>query len=151
MAIIKYWHNNQCALRYKTDIDEYNEFWYNDTKDILKDYEFIVIDSLAVPMEIGNTEVIHFLKEFCRLMTVGNKIVIYDNEEFMRYLDSTGSGLYYDACSTILDEILIKAGFDCIQAFEYSYNYKDVYIYTASKLGMPVYNIIMKYYGYEDE
>lgn len=151
MTLNKTWSNHECVLQYKTDPDQYNEFWYSDTKNILKNYDIIIIDSLIVPMEIGNNRVIQFLMEFCRLMTVGNRVIIYDNEEFIKFLETIGSHMYYDACSYILDEILTIVGFDKINVYEHSCIYKDVYIYTKSKIGMEVYNIIQRYYEYNEE
>lgn len=149
MAIEKFWHNNQCALTYKTDIDEYNEYWYNDTKNMIGKYQFVVIHSLLVPMEVGNKEVIEFIKEFCRLMTIENRVVIYDNEEFIKYLEDKGSTAYYDACTNVLEEILCKAGFDVIMSFDHSYFYKDVFIYTKSNLGLEAYNTVENYFHEE--
>ena len=151
MTLTKYWSKNQCSLTYKTDINEYSEYWYKYTKDMLKPYQFIIIESLAVPMETPDDEVIEFLQEFCRLMTIENRIVIYDNEQFIRYLDGLRNPSYYDNCAIALDEILSLSGFYCIQAFDYSYNYKDVYIYAKSKLALIVYDIIMKFYGYDED
>lgn len=149
MAIEKFWRNDNCALTYKTDIDEYNEYWYNDTKNMLNGYQFVIIESLLIPMEVGNKEVIKFLKDFCRLMTIENRVVIYDNEDFVKYLEKQNSGVYYDACSNILDEILCTVGFDQITVFEHSYLYKDVYIYTGSKLGLKSYNTVENYFHEE--
>lgn len=144
---INYNEDKQCLLRYHTDIRGYNEYWYNDLKYILKDYEFIVIDSFVLPMDNGSSIGVQFLKEFCDIMTVGNKVVIVDTEEFVRYLEGI-SGVYYDACINILDEMLTEAGFDVINTTSaHSYLYKDVYIYTKAKLGLQVYDEIENYYG----
>lgn len=151
MTITKYWSSNQCTLTYKTDIKDYDEYWYNYTKDILNPYQFIVIENLIVPIETNDDEVITCLKDFCRLMTLENRVIIFDNEVFIRFLESLKDPEKYDKFIWQLDEIVSLSGFACIQAFDYKYNYKDVYIYTNSKLGMKVYYIIMDFYGYNEE
>ena len=151
MTITKHWSKNQCSLTYKTDIRDYNEYWYKYTKDMLKPYQFIIIDGLTIPRTTSNEEIMEFLQDFCRLMTIENRIVIYDNELFVKYLERMQNLKYYDDHIEQLNEILCLSGFDCIQAFDYSYNYKDVFIYTKSKLGMMIYDIIMKFYGYNED
>lgn len=149
---IRYSKDPQCIIRYHTDIRGYNEYWYDDVKHLSHNYEFIVIDSLVLPMENGRSIGVQFLQEFCNIMTIGNKVVIYDNEEFVRYLESVNSDVYYDSCMNILDEMLITAGFDIInKTSQHSYLYKDVYIYTKAKLGMQVYDEIENYYGLQEE
>lgn len=144
---IRYSKDEQCMLRYHTDIRGYNEYWYNDLHHLLKNYEFIVIDSFVLPMDNGSEIGVKFLKEFCDVMTAGNKVVVIDTEEFARYLENV-SGVYYDACMAILDEMLTEAGFDQISTNQgHSYLYKEVYVYTKAKAGMQVYDEIENYYG----
>lgn len=145
----KFWRNDKCALTYKTDLNEYHEYWYDHTKNMLNKYQFVIIESLIVPMEVGNIEVINFLKDFCRLMTIENRVVIYDNEDFVKYLEKQNSGVYFDACSNILDEILYMVGFNQITVFDHSFLYKDVYIYTESDLGLKSYSTVENYYHEE--
>ena len=151
MTITKHWSKNECSLTYKTDIKDYSEYWYKYTKDMLNPYQFIIINSLEIPRKTTDEEVIKFLQDFCRLMTIENRIVIYDNELFVRYLERIQNLKYYDDYIEQLLKILYMSGFDCIQAFDYSYNYKDVFVYTKSKLGMDVYNIIMNFYGDDED
>lgn len=149
MALTKYWSNNLCTLQYKIGIDGYTENWYKYTEGAFKNCEFILIESLLVPMEVGNEQVMQFLDEFCRIMTIENKIIVYDNELFIKYLFEMQSNLYYDACINILDEILTIVGFDKITIFDHLFLYKDVYVYTKSKIGFQSYNIIENYF-YEE-
>ena len=154
MDNIKYIYHDidkQCMLRYHTNINKYNEYWYNDMRYILNNYNFVLIDSFSIPIETGNTVGIELLKNFCELMTVGNRVVIFDNEEFIRYINAVGSNAYYDTCITVLDELLTTVGFECIHVYEHSYLYKDVYIYTKSKPGLKVYEEIEDYYGNDVE
>lgn len=144
---IRYSKDNQCLIRYHTDIRGYKEYWYTDMQELFKNYEFIIIDSFVLPMENGSNIGVDFLKEFCDIMTIGNKVVIVDTEEFVRYLDSINSNVYYDTCINILDNMLYTAGFESIDTYGYSYNYKDVYVYTKSRIGMHVYDEIENYYN----
>ena len=149
---ISYNGDEQCLLRYHTDIRGYNEYWYNDLRDTFKNYEFIIIDSFVLPMDNGSTIGVQFLKQFCDVMTAGNKVVIVDTEEFVRYLENMNSGVYYDTCISILDEMLTEAGFDQINTTQgHSYLYKDVYVYTKAKAGLQVYDEIENYYGLVEE
>ena len=120
MTITKYWSKNDCSLTYKTDIRDYNEYWYKYAKDTLKPYQFIIINKLSIPRRISNERVVEFLQDFCRLMTLENRIVIYDNELFVKYIERMQNLKY---CDEYIDQLIINlctAGFDCIQAFEYS-------------------------------
>ena len=144
---IRYSKDNQCLIRYHTDIRGYKEYWYLDMQELFKNYEFIIIDSFVLPMDNGSSIGVDFLKEFCDIMTAGNKVVIVDTEEFVRYLDSINSNVYYDTCIDILDNMLYTAGFESIDTYGYSYNYKDVYVYTNSRLGLHVYDEIENYYS----
>lgn len=150
---MKYSKDKQCMIRYHTNSKGYTEYWYNDLYYKLKDYEFIIIDSFVLPMEKGSIIGINFLKEFCNIMTIQNKIVIIDTEEFIKYLENECINYgytYYDACTDILDEMLYNAGFDVLRC-DHSYLYKDVYLYTKSRLGMNVYNIIENFYDLTEE
>ena len=149
---ITYSKDTQCSLRYHTDMRGYNEYWYNDIKDIVQDCEFVIIDSFVLPMDSSNMGTIQFLKHFCDIMTAGNKVVILDTEEFVRYLETMNSGVYYDTCINILDEILTTVGFDQINTTQgHSYLYKDVYVYTKAKAGLRVYDEIENFYGLVEE
>lgn len=144
---IRYSKNPECWIKYHIGMNKYNEYWYQDLKNILKDYEFILIDSFALPMDNRDYTGIKFLKEFCDIMTVGNKVVVLDDEKFIRYLDTMNSNVYYDSCLNILTEMLSVIGFECINTgFEHSYLYKDIYIYR-SILGLQVLDEIENYYG----
>lgn len=149
MAIIKYLMKNQCTLRYKTDIFDYNEYWYNETKNYLKPYQFVIIDYLSFPNEIEDNEIIEFIKEFSRLMTIENRIVIFDNEEFIKQV--MNDAYYYDNYIDRISRILPMAGFYCIQIYDYSYLYKDVYLYAIPRLASDVYEIIDRFYGYNED
>lgn len=148
---IQYHRDKKCIIGYHIDMNEYNEYWYNDTKNMLQNYEIVVIDVLIIPLISGNNVGIDFLKEFCDIMTIENRVVIFDNEDFIRNLDSIESNLYYDTCIGILDEILFLAGFSPLNTYSYSYNYKDVYVYTGAKLGNEVFHKIESYYQCDEE
>lgn len=149
---LQYHRDKKCMLGYHIDMNGYNEYWYNDTKNILRNYEIVVIDVLIIPMVSGHSTGIDFLREFCDTMTVGNRVVVFDNEDFIRNLDAIESRLYYDTCVHMMDEILTQVGFDPLNTYGYTYNYKDVYVYTRAKLGREVFHKVETYfYGIEDE
>lgn len=82
-------NDNRYSLVYRTNIHEYIKqwYWYDNISDILCEFDCIMISSIQVPMDKDFVIGQQLLKEFCDIMTAGNKVVIFDMEELLNTHD----------------------------------------------------------------
>lgn len=82
-------NDNRYSLVYHTDINRYIKrwYWYDDISDILCNFNCIMIESINIPTNEDYSTGVKFLKEFCDIMTAGNKVIIFDMEELLNVND----------------------------------------------------------------
>lgn len=81
-----YKNDTRYLLKYHTDMNDCIKhwYWYNDIKNFLISYNCIMIDSIEIPMNINDYSFgVQFLKEFCNIMTAGDRVIIFDTEELL--------------------------------------------------------------------
>lgn len=121
MDNIKSFKINEYSLIYHTNVNECLKswYWYNDINDILCKYNCAMITSIEVPFEIDYDNVKHFLEEFCDIMSIENKVILFDIEELMHICDL--EYMYY------IEELLVRCNFIPIPIdFMHS---SDTYVY----------------------
>lgn len=82
-------NDTRYSLVYHTDIHKYIKhwYWYNDISDALCQFNCIMIDSINIPTNADYMVGVKFLKEFCDIMTAGNRVIIFDMEELLNAND----------------------------------------------------------------
>lgn len=118
-------NDNRYSLIYYTDINRFIKhwYWYDDISDIMIQYNCVMINSIIVPEDFYTTGV-KFLKEFCDIMTVGDRVIIFDMEELM----NTIHDINY-ICD--IENLLCRSNFINIPIDD-MHTY-DIYIYLNTK------------------
>lgn len=89
IKIFKDIKDNRYSIVYHTNINKFIKhwYWYDDISDILCKFDCIMISSIHIPERVDYSIGVKFLKEFCNIMTAGNKIIIFDMEELINTND----------------------------------------------------------------
>lgn len=125
IKIFKSRNDNRYSLIYHTDANKFIGllYWYDEIKDIMSEYDCVMINSIYVPNNCDYRMGAEFLKQFCDIMTAGNKVVIFDTEELM----NVHSIDYIED----IEKILAYSGFINIP-IDYM-NTCDTYVYLNTK------------------
>ena len=75
---MQYSKDRQCMIKYRTSIKGYNAFWTDDVECFLRNYDCIIIEDITIPMNKDYHKGVEFLTEFCNIMSIEGKIVIFD-------------------------------------------------------------------------
>lgn len=126
-------NDNRYSLIYHTDANKFIGllYWYDEIKNIISEYDCVMINSIHVPNDCDYRIGAEFLKQFCDIMTAGNKVIIFDTEELMNVhsIDYIGD----------IEKILAYSNFINIP-IDYM-NTCDTYVYLNTK-GADLLNLI---------
>lgn len=82
-------NDNRYSIMYHTNANEFIKqwYWYDDISDILCKFNCVMITSINIPSGADYVIGVKFLKDFCDIMTAGNKVIIFDMEELLNAHD----------------------------------------------------------------
>lgn len=130
--------------RERKELNNCEEFWYVDLKDFLDDKPFVILEELFVDKSLRNKGcATDILKQFISkyedtiiLVNAGALCKEYPEEptddEFGQILDN-------------LDKFFTKLGFENINKYSKTYEYKELYVYP-NELGKEFFNKVKEYY-----
>ena len=135
--VSKYFKSNidqNCFIKYTININDFNEFWSHDFSHIFQGYEFIIVEGINIdlnnPYKLSIMK--NLLKEFCSIMTIENRVIIFHLNEFLYQLYRNHD--YDDDILESLLELLDDCNFQVFEGLDYDYNDSSVYFYIGSKL-----------------
>lgn len=151
-SISKYFRSNKdqnCYIKYRININNFNDFWCYDFKEVFKNYEYIIIEEFNVNLCNSNSIEIakDLLQLFCNIMTVEKRIIVFPLDELLYKLYRSN---YSDDIFMILDDLLEDMKFRLFESMATDFDDTNIYFYTGSKLGDSVlYNLELYYNSME--
>lgn len=131
----------------KEDIPkDYDAFWYVDLKDLLEeDDDFVVLEEIFVDPLLRDKGIgTHIMNNF--ILDNRDSIMLVHAGALMKEYPNEPTKEDYNFILDRLSKFFTKLGFENINKYTQTYEYKDLYVYTRNAVGNEFYNKVRKYY-----
>lgn len=143
---LRSYENPNYFIKYRININNFNDYWSNDFSSIFKNYQFAIIEEINIPLYETNTEIgRNLLQLFCDVMTIEHRIILFNLED-LELWTHIHNGDDYEELEMWFLELLDEIGFADFYSLNWDFD-NNVYFYTRSKLGNMILNQLEDYYS----
>ena len=137
--------NPNYYIKYMVNIDNFNKYWCFDFSSIFKNYEFVLIEEINIPLHEYGTDIgRNLLQLFCDVMTIQNKVIAVSINDLQIWQYIYNADDYEELEMTFID-LIHDIGF--VEFYNLNRDFDNcVYFYAGSKLGRMILHDLETYY-----